>query len=73
MIAGAERTIDGRQPWGRHGLFRYGALVAARGYRPSINVRISPPEHLARLTMLNLAPSSAFRSCSRDCDGYRLT
>jgi hypothetical protein len=43
-------------------------LLAAHGHRPSINVRISPPEHLARLTMLNLAPSSVFRSCSRNCD-----
>ena len=34
---------------GQHGLFRRGAFLAARGHRPSINVRISPPEHLARL------------------------
>jgi hypothetical protein len=32
-------------PQARHGLFRFGAFVAARGHRPSINVRISPPEH----------------------------
>jgi hypothetical protein len=32
-------------PQGQHGLFRLGAFVAARGHRPSINVRISPPEH----------------------------
>jgi hypothetical protein len=43
MIAGAERTIDGQQPWGRRGLFRYGALIAARGHRPSINVGFRPP------------------------------
>jgi hypothetical protein len=30
-------------PQARHGLFRFGAFVAARGLRPSINVRISPP------------------------------
>jgi hypothetical protein len=29
----------------RHGLFRFGAFIAARGHRPSINVRISPPGH----------------------------
>ena len=71
MIAGAERRIDGQQPWGRHGLFRYGAFVAARGHRPSINVRISPPEHLARLPMLNLASSSVFRSRYCGCDSKR--
>jgi hypothetical protein len=43
---------------GRHGLFRYGAFVAARGHRPSINVRISPPEHLARY---NAQPCTKFR------------
>ena len=32
-------------PQGRHGLFRFGAFVAARGHRLSINVRISPPDH----------------------------
>jgi len=32
-------------PQARHGLFRFGAFVAARGHLPSINVRISPPEH----------------------------
>ena len=32
-------------PQGRHSLFRFGAFIAARGHRLSINVRISPPEH----------------------------
>jgi hypothetical protein len=45
-------------PQGRHGLFRCGAFVAARGHRQSINVRISPPEHQHALTTLNLSPSS---------------
>jgi hypothetical protein len=39
-------------PQARHGLFRFGAFVAARGHRPSINVRISPPEQSARLQRL---------------------
>jgi len=29
-------------------------------HRPSINVRTSPPEHLAQFTMLDLASSSVF-------------
>jgi len=41
-------------PQGRHGLFRCGAFAAARGHRPSINVRISPPEQSARLQRLTL-------------------
>jgi hypothetical protein len=41
-------------PQGRHGLFRRGAFAAARGHRPSINVRISPPEQSARLQRLTL-------------------
>jgi hypothetical protein len=39
-------------PQGRHGLFRFGAFVAARGHRLSINVRISPPRTAARLQRL---------------------
>ena len=46
-------------PQGRHGLFRFGAFIAARGHRPSINVRISPPEHLAHA--YNAPPCSKFR------------
>jgi hypothetical protein len=44
LIAG-EKADRWAMPQGRHGLFRFGAFVAARGHRPSINVRISPPEH----------------------------
>jgi hypothetical protein len=55
---------------GRHGLFRYGAFVAARGHRPSINVRISPPEHLARY---NAQSCTKFRPLRVWRDGYRLT
>ena len=44
-------------PQRRHGLFRVGAFVPARGHRPSINVQISPP-NISTLTTLNLSPSS---------------
>jgi hypothetical protein len=48
-------------------------FVAARGHRPSINVRISPPEHLARLQRLTSHQVPFSRSCSRGRDGYRFT
>ncbi len=47
-------------------------LLAAHGHRPSINVRISPPEHIARLTMPNCAPNSAFSQLLA-ATGYDLT
>ena len=45
----------------RHGLFRCGAFIAARGRRPSINVRISPPEHLR---LLRCSTSHQVPSCA---------
>jgi len=46
-------------------------LLAAHGHRPSINVRISPPEHIAHNPNCNQVPLS--RSCSRAATGYDLT
>jgi ABC transporter substrate binding protein len=48
------------------------SLSAVTPHRPSINVRISPPEHRT-LTMLNLAPSSVFLQLLAWRDGYRFT
>jgi hypothetical protein len=52
---------------GRH------SLSAVPPHRPSINVRISPPEHLARLQRLTVHQVPSSRSCSRGRDGYRFT
>ena len=52
---------------GRH------SLSAVAPHRPPINVRISPPEHLARLQRLNLAPSSVFSQLLAWRDGYGFT
>ena len=42
MTCWQRNRIDG----GRNSLFRCGTFIAARSYRPSINVRTRPPEHL---------------------------
>jgi len=39
------------------------SLSAVTPNRPSINVRISPPEHLARLQCSTLHQVPSFRSC----------
>jgi hypothetical protein len=54
MTALEKKRTDGRQHSERH------SLSAVTPHRPSINVRTSPPEHLAQFTMLDLAPSSVF-------------
>ena len=63
----AHERIDGQQRSGRH------SLSAVAPYRPSINVRIWPPEHLVRLQRLTLHQVPSSRSCSRRRDGYRFT
>jgi hypothetical protein len=59
---------DGRPrkkgPMGGKAVERH-SLSAVTPHRPSINVRISPPEHLARLQCSTLRQVPSFRSCSR--------
>jgi hypothetical protein len=64
MIATNETRIDGRN-LGDGKPIRCGAFVAARGHRPSINVRIFAPR-TPGITMLNRALSSV----ASGCDGY---
>src|SRR5215471_692023 len=66
------RDLPQQEPMGGNARGRH-SLSAVAPHRPSTNVRISPPEHLARLQRLNLAPSSVSRSGSRGRDDYRFT
>src|SRR6516225_6945147 len=58
MIAHERRGPMGGNARERH------SLSAVTPHRPSINVRISPPEHLARLQRLTLHQVPSSRSCS---------
>src|SRR5262249_35335769 len=65
-------ALERRGPMGGNARERH-SLSAVTPNRPSINVRISPPEHLARLQRLTLHQLPSSRSCSRGRDGYRFT
>ena len=49
-------------PQVRHGLFRFGAFVAARGPLPIDQCSDIAPRTSRTLTTLSLAPSSVFRT-----------
>jgi len=59
-------------PQARHGLFRFGAFVAARGHLHRSMFGYRPP-NISTLTTLNLSPSSVSHNSSRGRDGYRLS
>jgi hypothetical protein len=63
-------ALERRGPMGGNARERH-SLSAVTPNRPSINVRISPPEHLARLQRLTLHQLPSSRSCSRGRDSYR--
>src|SRR6476659_10424311 len=48
-------------------------LLAAHGHRPSINVRISPPEHIARLQCPTVTKFRFIAAARVAATGYDLT